>query len=76
VKSSEKSKILKFELQLGVSEIEDITSVLGEDCTKKTIKDDDSEAGSSKKLQKESLLWKDSSLFLKVSGIALDVRHS
>lgn len=56
-----------FFLQLGVSEIEDITSVLGDDSTSnKTIKDDESEAGSSKKLQTESLFYKDSSLFLKV----------
>lgn len=56
-----------FFLQLGVSEIEDITSVLGDDTTtNKTIRDDESEAGSSKKLQTESLFYKDSSLFLKV----------
>lgn len=53
--------------QLGVSEIEDITSVLGDDSTSsKAIKDDDNEAGSSKKLQTESLFYKDSTLFLKV----------
>lgn len=53
--------------QLGVSEIEDITSVLGDNSTSsKTIKDDEIEAGSSKKLQTESLFYKDSSLFLKV----------
>lgn len=54
-------------MQLGVSEIEDITSVLGDNSTaSKTIKDEDNEAGSSKKLQTESLFYKDSSLFLKV----------
>lgn len=54
-------------MQLGVSEIEDITSILGDDSmsSKSSNKDDESEAGSSKKHQTESLFYKDSSLFLK-----------
>lgn len=45
----------------------DISSVLGDDSmSSKTNKDEESEAGSSKKLQTESLFYKDSSLFLKV----------
>lgn len=60
-------KILNGSFQLGVSEIGDITHVLGDDSTSvKIVKDEDSEAGSSKKLQTESLFYKDSSLFLKV----------
>lgn len=56
----------KSAFQLGVEEIDDIKSALGDDSTSsKTTKDDDSEAGSSKKLQTESLFY-DSSLFLKV----------
>lgn len=67
---SESIKLMKY-FQLGVSEIEDITSVLGDNSTSsKTIKDDESEAGSSKKLQTESLFYKDSSLFLKVCSFA------
>lgn len=68
---SESIKLIMKYFQLGVSEIEDITSVLGDNSTSsKTIKDDESEAGSSKKLQTESLFYKDSSLFLKVCSFA------
>jgi len=63
-KSLKRKKLLA--LSLGVSEIEDITSVLGDNSTSsKIIKDEESEAGSSKKLQPENLFYKDSSLFLK-----------
>jgi len=63
-KSLKRKKLLA--LSLGVSEIEDITSVLGDNSTSsKIVKDEESEAGSSKKLQTESLFYKDSSLFLK-----------
>ncbi|XP_070496977.1 N(6)-adenosine-methyltransferase non-catalytic subunit METTL14 [Chironomus tepperi] len=65
-KSLKRKKLLAQ--SLGVSEIEDITSVLGDDSmsSKDVNKElDENEAGSSKKLQTESLFYKDSSLFLK-----------
>lgn len=62
---------IKF--QLGVSCVEDISSVLGgaadNTMPQKLKEDDESEAGSSKKLQSENQIYRDSSLFLKVCFI-------
>lgn len=60
------NQILKF--QFGVSNVSEISGVLGDESSLSRISsEEESESGSVKKSHTENLLWKDSSLFLKVN---------